>query len=879
MSQPQSHEIGIVGDPVVNPAMRNIDSRRHSSPSLSPPPHQMNRQKGMTSPLQILSRPLTSPPPLIPSPARDPEKSKHLNKDLAKSPLQRDEERARLFSTDRNRQQPSRDQGLRDADKGRISSRDQGSNNSEKNRSSRELGQKDKGEQAAKEPEKRRQWSKDSDRGRPLSKDSEKGKQVNRDSDKGRQASRESSNREPDKSKSSSRDQSYKDMEKARSVSRDCRDAGLRDSEKHRQYSRETGKDSGQGKDRPSSRDSDKGIPLSRDSSYRSTERKDKDSGPGKNSNLGSQSKQAGGDGKSPRLAPAGSGQSSPPVGTAVLTSQQRGNSTKQAGKQGKHGGKDQDFSANLSLLPRPRSTPASNILQPKDKPSSGKESSSGTGKVMPASHHKDSVVAKSCSSQPSFQKSNSRKSNDYTSATITAMKSLWPSKTPAEDDGVKRGSVHLSAPAAASAAKDKHPKVKTAGSREVSIDREREKTLPNSNSSSKIPYLNNNTKATGTSNPHPTNPSTHNSSNSKAPVLGNSTKAHGKGEKHENLGGDRSSSKSRENYSCPERKNSSGLDNILQLQHTSLVPEKVVKTSSQSHTKQTSNQLSLSSREKKKAVKPPTVPLLKTDIKTDPNGTSTVGSISSSSCPASGTSTVAAAGQSTRRPGHPTLFSSLSASSSDSSESDTQTQTEDDDLHKEDSRSELQDHHGLLTQGTEDEGDGPEDDHERSMDDKHHEDDSDGSGSAKRRYPRRSARARSNMFFGLTPFYGVRSYGEEDLAFYNSGDAAGAMVKRRHGGRKKSAEGQVDGADDISTSSSSGDSGEDEDSGLKQRGKDPYYYNFTRTIINPGEGLPSIEGIDQCLGRGSQLQRFLKDEEQQQRVQGKTEEDMLSAL
>ncbi|XP_040903293.1 histone-lysine N-methyltransferase 2A isoform X2 [Toxotes jaculatrix] len=890
-SQPQSHEIVTVGDTLVNPGMRNIDSRRHSSPSLSPPPHQLNRPRGMTSPPQPLSRPLTSPPPLIPSPARDPEKSKHLSRDSAKSPIQRDDERGRMFSTDRNRQQSSRDQGLRDPDKGRASSRDQASKDSEKNRSSRELGQKDseKGEHLPKEPEKRRPVSKDSglkesERGRPLSRDplrdSEKGRQINRDTEKGRQASRESSNRETDKSKSSSRDSSYKDMEKAKSLSRDT---GFRDSEKHRQYSRETGKDSGQGKDRPSSRDSDKSRPPSRDSSYRSTER-NKESGSGKDGNPGSQSKQAGGESKNPRLAPAGSGQSSPPVGTAVLTGQQRGSNSKQTDKQGKHGGKDQDISANLSLLPRHRSTSTSNIIQSKDKPSSGKESSSGTGNIMPASHHKDSVVGKSSSPQPSFQKSNARKSNDYSSGSVaaTAMKPLWPSRTPAEDDVVKRGSMHLASPAAASAAKDKHPKVKTAGSREVSKDREKEKTLQNSNSSNKIPLLNNNTKATGSSNTHATNPSSHNSSNSKAPVLGNSTKAHGKaqGEKHENQGGERPSSKSRENYSCPEKKNSSSLDNLQQLQQVGLAPEKGAKTSSQSHSKQTTNQLSLSSREKKRSVKPPTVTPVKSDIKTDPNGTSTVSGISSSSCPTTATSTVSPAGQGTRRSARSALFSSPSASSSDSSESDTQTQTEDDDLHKEHSRSELRDHHSLLTQGPEDEGDGPEDDHDRGMDDKHHEDDSDGSGSAKRRYPRRSARARSNMFFGLTPFYGVRSYGEEDLAFYSSGDGAGAVVKRRAGGRKKSAEGQVDGADDMSTSSSSGDSGEDEDGGMKQRSKDPYYYNFTRTIINPGEGLPSIEGIDQCLGRGSQLQRFLKDEEQQQqRAQGKAEEDMLSAL
>ncbi|XP_070346252.1 histone-lysine N-methyltransferase 2A isoform X9 [Equus asinus] len=83
--------------------------------------------------------------------------------------------------------------------------------------------------------------------------------------------------------------------------------------------------------------------------------------------------------------------------------------------------------------------------------------------------------------------------------------------------------------------------------------------------------------------------------------------------------------------------------------------------------------------------------------------------------------------------------------------------------------------------------------------------------GSFKRRYPRRSARARSNMFFGLTPLYGVRSYGEEDIPFYSS-----STGKKRG---KRSAEGQVDGADDLSTS--------DED--------DLYYYNFTRTVISSG--------------------------------------------
>ncbi|XP_041850190.1 histone-lysine N-methyltransferase 2A isoform X3 [Melanotaenia boesemani] len=882
--QPRSHEIVTMRDSPVNPSMWNIDSRRHSSPSLSPPlPHQLNRQRRLTSPPQNFSRPLTSPPPLIPSPARDPEKSKHPSKDSTKSPVRRDDDRGRQLSTDRNRLQSTRDQGLRDADKGKTSSRDHASKDPDKSRSCRELGPKDpdKVEISSKELEKRKPSSKDSglkdsESGRPasrdLSRDSEKGRQANRDSDKGRQASRELSTRETDKSKSSSRHPSFKDMDKARSHSRDI---GLRDSEKHRQYSRETGKDSNQGKDRPSSRDSDKGRPSSRDSSYRSTER-NKDSGSGKDSNAGNQNKQVGSESKSSRLVPAGPGQPSLPVGTAVLSSQQRSGSTKQVDK-GKHGSRDQDISASLSLLPHHRCTPASNIIPCKDKPSSGKESSSGTGNIIQSPLHKDCVVGKSTSPQ----KSSTRKSNDLSSgpATAAVVKPLWSSRMSGDDDAAKRASTHQPSPSAPSAAKDKHPKVKTASSRDVPKDRDREKTLQNNNSNSKITFLNNNTKSPGSSNTHASNSSSYNSSNSKTPALGNASKAHGKAQ-GENQGAERSSSKSRENYSCPERKNSSSLDNLQQLQQTSLATEKGMKSSIQSHTKQTTNQLPFSSREKKRSAKLSTPAAPKTDIKTDPNGTGAIGGISLSSCPTSTASTVSSAGQGFHRSARSTLFSSPSASSSDSSESDTQTQTEEDNLRKQHLCSELRDHHSHHTQCTEDEGDGPEDDHDRGMEDKHHEDDSDGSGSAKRRYPRRSARARSNMFFGLTPFYGVRSYGEEDLPFYGSSDGAGAVVKRRTGGRKKSAEGQVDGADDISTSSSSGDSEEDEDNGVKHRSKDPYYYNFTRTVINSGEGLPSIEGLDQCLGRGSQLQRFLKDEEQQQqRAQEKAEEDMMNSL
>ncbi|XP_043532436.1 histone-lysine N-methyltransferase 2A isoform X3 [Chiloscyllium plagiosum] len=108
---------------------------------------------------------------------------------------------------------------------------------------------------------------------------------------------------------------------------------------------------------------------------------------------------------------------------------------------------------------------------------------------------------------------------------------------------------------------------------------------------------------------------------------------------------------------------------------------------------------------------------------------------------------------------------------------------------------------------------------------------------SNKRRYPRRSARARSTTFFGLTPFYGVKSYGEEDFPFYR--DPSG---KKRG---EQSTQGQVDGADDPNTSS-------DEDM--------EYYYNFTRTVITSDregrlEPCNFFDGEEDChLPRISQL-------------------------
>ncbi|CAN2387877.1 histone H3-K4 dimethylation [Pristimantis euphronides] len=105
---------------------------------------------------------------------------------------------------------------------------------------------------------------------------------------------------------------------------------------------------------------------------------------------------------------------------------------------------------------------------------------------------------------------------------------------------------------------------------------------------------------------------------------------------------------------------------------------------------------------------------------------------------------------------------------------------------------------------------------------------------SYKRRYPRRSARARSNMFFGLTPLYGVRSYGEEDLPFCSS-----TPGKKRG---KRAAEGQVDGADDLSSS-------EDDD---------VYYYNFSRTVVSAADDRLGVRNLfredDRKLHRIPQL-------------------------
>ncbi|KAJ8388344.1 hypothetical protein AAFF_G00134980 [Aldrovandia affinis] len=295
---------------------------------------------------------------------------------------------------------------------------------------------------------------------------------------------------------------------------------------------------------------------------------------------------------------------------------------------------------------------------------------------------------------------------------------------------------------------------------------------------------------------------------------------------------------KARERFSSPERKNSTVSEGVhsrfgsLKGQRLSQVPAEMTRKDTLP-------------RDRKRTVKVTLTPL-----KMDSNGTKTA---STSSGTTTSTSLAPAGPDSQKRVSRSPLFAPRGVW--DSSETDGPLLTEED----------CKKGH-FSPQPPGEDGDGADEGEERSLEDgssadKHHEDDSDSTGSAKRRYPRRSARARSNMFFGLTPFYGVRSYGEEDIPFCSGGEGSG---KRRAGGAagKRSAQGQVDGADDTSTTSS-GESAEEEEGGVVQCSEDTYYYNFTRTIVSPTSGgVPPMGGMQRCImGRGSQLHRFLKEE------------------
>lgn len=506
---------------------------------------------------------------------------------------------------------------------------------------------------------------------------------------------------------------------------------------------------------------------------------------------------------------PVSISQVSPPLGTAVLTGHQRGSGSLKTEK-GKQATKDTDLPAGVTFM---ASHPLA--MLPKDKANPVKE-----GNVTSVAVSKD--TGKTGSPQPVYSKS--RKSHDFASgpAAVAAMKPLWSSAAKVGEEDIKRGfqaSAAVTASHGTSSTKEKHSKVKMNVSRDVS--KERKETAQNQN-----PVLNSNSKSSNVKT-QGQGPPPHNSSN-KATALssntGSSTVEVNKFDQKEM----EKTLKSKERFSF-EKKHSSTMDAI----QPKAGSERGIRPP-QVHPK--------SSKEVTPVVKKHNERLPLMSQKMDPNGTKAV-----SMTPNTNTySSITPSSQGPQRRSSRAMVFSPSASS-ESSESDSH-------IHPDDSEEHLMDHQCA------DDGEDHNLEDEGSVD-KHHEDDSDGSaGSAKRRYPRRSARARSNMFFGLTPFYGVRSYGEEDIPFYKSGEIS---MKKRTGSSKRSAEGQVDGADDMSTSSSA-DSGEDEEGGIGSN-KDTYYYNFTRTIINPNSGLPPIAGIDQCLGRGSQIHRFLRDQAKEQ--------------
>lgn len=506
---------------------------------------------------------------------------------------------------------------------------------------------------------------------------------------------------------------------------------------------------------------------------------------------------------------PATVSQVSPPLGTAVLTGHQRGSGSLRTEK-GKQATKDTDILAGATFT---SSHPPATLL--KDKANPVKE-----GSVTSVATSKD--TGKTGLLQPVYSKSGGRKSHDYVSgpAPAAAMKPLWTSGAKVGEEDIKRGiqaGPAMIASHGTSSTKEKHSKAKMNMTRDA--PKERKETPQNRNS-----VLNSNSKSSSVKAAQAQGPTSNNSSNKATALSSNTVSGTVEVNKFDQKQGEKPL-KSKERFSL-EKKHASAVKVI----QTKTGLERGIKPP-HVHSKSTKEVASV----EKKHTEGERLPL-----KMDPNGTKAV-SISSNTNPF--TSVTPGSQGPQRRSSRAMVFSP--SASSESSESDSH-------IHPDDSEEHLTDHRCA------DEGEEHNLEDEGSVD-KHHEDDSDGSaGSAKRRYPRRSARARSNMFFGLTPFYGVRSYGEEDIPFYSSGEFS---MRKRTGSSKRSAEGQVDGADDMSTSSSA-DSGEDEEQGSN---KDAYYYNFTRTIINPNSGLPPIAGIDQCLGRGSQIHRFLRDQAKEQ--------------
>ncbi|XP_066565242.1 histone-lysine N-methyltransferase 2A isoform X2 [Amia ocellicauda] len=518
----------------------------------------------------------------------------------------------------------------------------------------------------------------------------------------------------------------------------------------------------------------------------------------------------------------AGITQGSPTLGMAVLTSHKRSSSS--SGPKTEKGkpssAKDIAPSAGLSLASR---HPLVGL--PKEAGSSESVKEVNSAVSSPSVPSKDLV--KPGSPPPMHHKGGLKKSREPlpVPAAAATMKPSWSSGAVASEDNIKRGS--QAAPVSMTSlgipnTKEKRSKVKGTGSREAV--KEKEKTSQNNN--------------------------TQTAASTITESISSNSKGSGKldSEKFENQIGEKLL-KSRERFPSTEKKSS--ITNPPEGTQPLSGSEKVPKAS-QIHPETAEKEAPVSQRKR-------TVKVTLTPLKMDPNGTKTI----TTSSPTTMTTSLSSSTQGSHKKSSRSLLFSSPSASSESSESEAQHPQEESVV------SLLASHHSTVDDSVFGKG-GPDGVAEHSLQDggsssscgdKQHEDDSDGAGSVKRRYPRRSARARSNMFFGLTPFYGVRSYGEEDIPFYSSGDSSSGKKRAGGGGSKRSAEGQVDGADDMSTSSS-GESGEEEEGCMGQGSdEDAYYYNFTRTIINPSGGAIPAGEMEQCLARSSQLHGFLKEE------------------
>ncbi|XP_029111712.1 histone-lysine N-methyltransferase 2A-like [Scleropages formosus] len=133
----------------------------------------------------------------------------------------------------------------------------------------------------------------------------------------------------------------------------------------------------------------------------------------------------------------------------------------------------------------------------------------------------------------------------------------------------------------------------------------------------------------------------------------------------------------------------------------------------------------------------------------------------------------------------------------------------------------------------------------------------------SKRRYPHRSTRAHANMF-GHKPFCNVGSYTEKGVPLYHRKNDTSSLRGTKS---KSSAKGQVDAMACVSTSSS-GESGEEEGSEMN-RNTEAHYYNFTRTTVSSKTGALSTGEIALCSIKEPQAKTMRKGREKKATKEG----------